>query len=228
MKFYHYTSEEAALSILADKALKFSNLNNLNDPYEELKYFFDEEYLDRTLLSRGVKRIEINRKKKEFQDSYNNIKVVSFSKDFDSQLMWAHYADKHKGIVIQFELINEEQSKYLRVVNYEKEIIKRKTYDTEDYSYALETKGEDWGYENELRLILADDMIINNAMLNFKNDFKVTKLILGYKFNLDSLSFLNNRLQRRGYDNLEIMFLKPSSSHFQLIEDKTIKQNDLG
>lgn len=37
---------------------------------------------------------------KNFRDTMG---VLSLTKRFDNQLMWAHYADSHKGIVLEFD-----------------------------------------------------------------------------------------------------------------------------
>lgn len=38
------------------------------------------------------------------QSELSDLGIISFSEDFDNPLMWAHYADEHKGMVVEFDL----------------------------------------------------------------------------------------------------------------------------
>lgn len=37
------------------------------------------------------------------QSDFHSIGVLSFTEDYNNQLMWAHYADEHKGVVVEFD-----------------------------------------------------------------------------------------------------------------------------
>ena len=37
------------------------------------------------------------------EGEFDNLGVISFTEDFDNPLMWAHYADEHRGMVVEFD-----------------------------------------------------------------------------------------------------------------------------
>ncbi|ROM60417.1 DUF2971 domain-containing protein [Pseudomonas rhodesiae] len=97
--------------------------------------------------------------------------VLCLSERHDDLLMWAHYADCHKGFVIEFDsdspFFHQRRSekddlRYLRPVVYSKERPAITLTDT-DMSELFLTKSEHWEYEKEWRMVvgLADaDKII--------------------------------------------------------------------
>lgn len=84
--------------------------------------------------------------------------VVCFSSDPVQPLMWAHYADSHKGMVLEFDSKDAffDHEAFLKV-DYNKD---RVQYDpsagTDKTHVALIAgrKSQDWFYENEYRLIV--------------------------------------------------------------------------
>ena len=129
---------------------------------------FIGKYLGKTLASL---RIEF---KQVIKDSFKKLKkriVVScFGSKFDSVLMWSHYADKHKGACVEYE-INDKDFKQ---VDYKKEMPTFRLFDTleilfghqfsnkqvdfesGEYDFmsdALLTKSLDWEYEGEIRCV---------------------------------------------------------------------------
>ena len=75
--------------------------------------------------------------------------------------MWAHYAEEHRGICIKYQLSShfikqDENDKYehmyLKKVEYTDKTISIET-PTINSAIAFATKGKEWSYENEVRLI---------------------------------------------------------------------------
>ncbi|MCX6981518.1 MAG: DUF2971 domain-containing protein [Verrucomicrobia bacterium] len=86
-----------------------------------------------------------------------NTGVICFSRRRDRILMWTHYADQHKGIVIGFDSSHFPK---LFDVKYDKERVLVDPFpqhipgseSEENYVYKLiTTKHEDWSYEEECR-----------------------------------------------------------------------------
>lgn len=91
---------------------------------------------------------------------FSNLGVLSLSELPDNHLMWAHYADSHKGFCLGFE--NHETNiigQYGDVVNYEEKMPKPSIA-----SFAMDagsdvvnliayTKSKDWEYEKEWRIL---------------------------------------------------------------------------
>lgn len=106
-----------------------------------------------------------------FEAMNNTIGVLSLTEKPDSILMWGHYAESHKGFVIEFDekhpffdqrkKIGEIQG-YVRKVNYFRERPKLTIYDSskseeENINNLIEkfiwAKNIDWEYEQEWRMI---------------------------------------------------------------------------
>lgn len=91
--------------------------------------------------------------------------VLSLTKKRDPILMWSHYADKHRGICLQFDTSVSEATSVLRgamPVRYRKRIPVLRYFRLStklDVDMAYDTaarKSEVWKYENEWRIIKVD------------------------------------------------------------------------
>jgi len=87
-----------------------------------------------------------------------NICSFSAEESLKSELMWGHYADAGKGIVIEIEVDNIEENS-LKKVKY----VSRDTRPCENMSLEdiLTTKNKEWSYENEYRYLSTDTTIDN-------------------------------------------------------------------
>lgn len=91
---------------------------------------------------------------KTFLPIYKNIGSICLSQNSDSILMWSHYADQHKGLVVEFEISTD--TPILPVV-YEKELTPRRIQDVYGCSQngfipVAFSKHTDWAYEEEWRI----------------------------------------------------------------------------
>lgn len=89
------------------------------------------------------------------------IGILCLSESPDSLLMWAHYADSHRGLVIAFDEKSpffdrrvgaEDELRHLRRVTYSNLRPSLPLSDVVDFSPFM-TKGTDWEYEGEWRMI---------------------------------------------------------------------------
>jgi hypothetical protein len=85
--------------------------------------------------------------------------VLCLSEIADSLLMWSHYADRHRGIVIEFDADQatfncrrgpKDEFYHLRQVVYSE--ARPSTLDHHDGTTVLLTKAPDWAYEREWRI----------------------------------------------------------------------------
>lgn len=111
---------------------------------------------------------------KSYKNSFDYIRATSFcidtqdSKAVENTLMWAHYANCHKGICVEYELSKQDYSsnateyatlfRLLRIDYIDpatpEESIDFTKQDTElNLRTALATKSIDWQYEHEVRMI---------------------------------------------------------------------------
>jgi len=198
---YKYTSLDTARIILKNSSIRFSKPSLFNDPFdcqliidtdntdEEINEYVNQiaqrkglstnqqkEY--RTLLGNPKKRFSITNN--SIQQALNSMKVSCFTTMFDNLLMWAHYANKHQGVVLKFDVLKDASffmTPYL--VNY---VNKYPIFNhiRDDYfkgkghlaKLLVETKSLDWKYESEIR-IMKPDVDISNPTDYY--DFSINK-----------------------------------------------------
>lgn len=168
-KLYHFTSPEAAEAILRGKNLRLSRFENSNDPSELLA---------------------VDQSDKAFRTHYNryldeNVRntwgYLSFSKSWDSPLMWSHYADRHRGVCLEFD--GTSGSKPFFDVQYSKKrIFKGITIEgfsefvsKDNMVELLGTKAKGWEYEQEVRYMHR----LKDRAIDFGPKLKLSKVYLG-------------------------------------------------
>jgi len=126
----------------------------------------------------------------------NNFVVTCFSETYDNELMWAHYADKHRGICVEYDMSKMENDPNIsynkfftypviysesrpqipvvlnRIGKHNYSISEGKYSLSDRYLYLL-TKSKAWKYEQEWRMILPDS---KNNIVNFP---LISKIFLG-------------------------------------------------
>ena len=88
---------------------------------------------------------------------FQSAKSCCFSKVYDSALMWSHYADGHKGIVLSFDtFVNYWSGEGFHEITYSSKRIglPSESTDANEYTWNMLThKSADWSYEQEYRMI---------------------------------------------------------------------------
>ncbi|MGQ5713868.1 DUF2971 domain-containing protein [Enterobacter cloacae] len=186
-KFYKYASIESALIIINDSTLKFTTPDKFNDPFDIYPYFPRigfTKMVERVRNENGNQDPRFSRKELEQmfkvantlkfrQETSKNSAVCCFSKSATILPMWAHYADNHKGCVIEFEMKHEDAVKAATImlstrIYRESEILtpidvtysnkRPPAYDSEGSTQskslaAVFTKATQWSYEEEVRCV---------------------------------------------------------------------------
>ena len=169
---YNYTrvNKDTLRSIL-NNTLWCSNTKNFNDPVDP--------YI------RNVKKEEQN---KFYDYLLEKIKIACLTTHNDNTLMWSHYADKHQGICIEYDIdkiLNENNDKILiKKISYNRKMI---SYDTfinkqkksinsiliddktlNNITDIFTVKSKEWEYEDEYRILFYDEKNENpnGALIN--------------------------------------------------------------
>ena len=104
--------------------------------------------------------------------------IMCFTQDHQNLLMWSHYANHHKGFVLEFDTAYDV-STLLRVskVEYSNEypILDYSEMTNDQYKVVLLRKSEGWKYEQEWRMVVFNGA---NTNLPFK-PAAITGLIFG-------------------------------------------------
>lgn len=93
-----------------------------------------------------------------YADLRAHMGVSSFSERVDSPLMWAHYANSHKGYCVEYDFSNSNMSSSILPVIYQDEIFECScVLDEEKRRQIIITalvKSKDWEYEKEWRMVV--------------------------------------------------------------------------
>jgi hypothetical protein len=120
------------------------------------------------------------------EETNQNIRICSFSELNDSLLLWSHYADEHKGICIEYDLLEEgEVRPFLQPIIYSEKIYKIATFEELTTLRKIGStliKCKDWEYEAEWRLTLfkRNDILPNTITIS-----KPKSVYLGTRFHLN-------------------------------------------
>jgi hypothetical protein len=145
MRVYHFLNTNFAISNLSLKRLKISRFSQLNDPFE---------LLAADLLDPSDQAALAN-----FKDTLDkSTGMICFSSAWSTPLLWGHYADKHSGIVLGFDIPENLLAKVKYTANRTKI-----EFDTQKNQIIngnavmdriLRTKFLDWKYEDEYRMFV--------------------------------------------------------------------------
>ena len=173
MRAYYLTGASFALSNLAMRRVKIARFADLNDPFELLAV--DLKNKDHRWAFQATKE-QLNEDKG----------LICLSKTWGNPLLWGHYAEKHTGIALGFDV----PGSHLAPVIYARKPVKipiDKGTNLPRLSEALmnqllRTKFADWKYEKEVRLFVQLDHTTRESGLyfyDFSNDFTLKEVILG-------------------------------------------------
>jgi hypothetical protein len=140
--------------------------------------FITDELLAGKPNAEEIKKALLEMQNKMFEEIlYQNseklkgaFKLCSFSERVDSTLMWAHYADYHKGFCVEYDIsaIDYEDylSRFLYPVIYSDEMFKAafvlddaETVNNLHLNMAGLVKSKDWSYEKEWRLLFSNGVL---------------------------------------------------------------------
>ena len=98
--FKYREFNKSSIELLINRELWFAEPKSLNDPFECQRTY--SSVLDATWEKHEASesyKLEIDEKLSKY---LNKTGICSFSRTRKNQLMWAHYADEHKGFCIGF------------------------------------------------------------------------------------------------------------------------------
>jgi hypothetical protein len=171
MRLYYFTTERYGLEALRDRRLKIARIDQLNDPFEFLGLALGRR--DRRALRNW--KTELSRR----------FGLICMSATWQHPLLWGHYAEKHQGLCLGFDVSQE-----FRAVRY---VDKRPTLqefgiellsnlDEDDMDSMLHTKFNAWEYEKEYRAfcdLQESDPVTDLYFLPFSKEMKLAQVIVG-------------------------------------------------
>ncbi|WP_172379485.1 DUF2971 domain-containing protein [Vibrio sp. Vb339] len=94
MILYKYMSFQSASKVMNNSSIVFSCLEDLNDPFEGTAICFEESDTLTNKLQKNSHRSRLSR----------NYGVLSLTRNPLNPLMWSHYGDDHRGVVIGIDM----------------------------------------------------------------------------------------------------------------------------
>ena len=135
---YHFVSLPYGLDDLRRRRLKISRLNDLNDPFE--------------LWAIAQSDLHVRQALKETKERMaRDCGLLCFGLDWHNPVLWSHYADRHRGIALGFDIDDH----ILKPVLYRKTRPILNAIDITVADSLLFTKYFDWNYEHEARIYTA-------------------------------------------------------------------------
>jgi hypothetical protein len=179
-RLYHFTTAKFALDDLRNRHLKIAQLDDLNDPFE-LKSVNLCDPVHAQAFD-GIQVLDFEGYKAAVAKRFG---ILCFSEKKADVLQWAHYAERHKGICLGFD-VSGSQGKFGRV-RYKAHRVAFPEKLDESFSWKLlTTKSEAWAYEKEWRVFLElKDGVWNEGagrvlyFADFRTELVLKEVILG-------------------------------------------------
>lgn len=177
-----------------------SEASNLNDPFDCLVYINHKVYIeymfqtvckifpqmDRKVLRETVKASVDDEIDKQISNMKKKFRIACFTENSLSPLMWAHYAESHKGFCLEYDLTRIPEGYRLGILPV---IYSDERYDvtnavvTRDINLLMNPyyfKSSHWKYEKEWRMVITEDMVADGE---FYADFHegISGIHLGLK-----------------------------------------------
>ena len=210
-RLYCYRNAEYGLKTLRDQSLRISRIKELNDPFELLAPSLTDQ-----ARRRAVKFFK--------EDQNRTTGILCFSKDWNSPVMWAHYAERHKGVCLGFDVAKSSSSgeTLLAPVSYVKHRLSWPRERGEEFlDRILLTKFDHWSYEHECRMLLkledceerdgdyfkrfSDGLLLREVYIGVKSEIRPRVLELKSKID--------------GLRDVRIFSTRASRQEFKIVKD---------
>ncbi len=253
-----YSINENLFRVLQSSSLYFNSPLSFNDPFDG-KWHFNTDELQQILIKQKLDNLKIQDPELYNQIIENNCQVsivgtnqtilyynlytahiCCFSTERTNTLLWAHYADNHRGVCLEFDTLEDSdlfsQGEYVRYVSQLPDLSLPRDR-KKIRSHLFFTKYNEWAYESEFRLFrLYDNKEMNElSSQNYKTyggnigktiPFKknsLKKVIVGcglFEFNFSFANYrkfaLLLRLVKENYPDATFSYAKKSETSFSL------------
>lgn len=216
MRVYHFTSAKYAIDDIERQRLKVSRFSELNDPFELLA----ADLLD------PKHRQDFANFKQEVNDKTG---IICFSGAWSNPLLWGHYAAKHTGIALGFD-VSDELLIDVRYTSSRPKIqfdeINRRVVDGHQVlDKLISTKFTDWKYEDESRMYVKLDHSSNELgkyFINFSLDLMLREVIL--RMNCNTSIEEIRKLVISDVTKIKVLKAGMALRKFKVIEDRKYRK----
>lgn len=215
MRLYYMTTAKWAEVILKERRLKLSRFYEANDPFE-LNLIDSRDQIRRKI----VKMIE------KYHSEHTG--MICFGAVWDNPMMWAHYADKHAGICLGFEI----EDKLVSTVDYTDEKIgvefgahlPNHGLSVELLNKVLTTKSIAWESEQERRVLAELETADPTSGLyytDFGPQMQLRSVIIGHRCAWTTLKVVE--LLGQVVEPVRVWKARPAFGRFAMVEQHQVK-----
>lgn len=205
--------------MLPERRMKLSRFHELNDPFELKPH---------TLADKELRRITSLLER----DYFSKKGILCFSDNWRSPVMWAHYAEKHYGVCLGFDVASDADDPTVRQVEYNPERVafmldrEKELFGIDQHFIhtLLYTKAREWAYEREWRVIANldhKDDATGFYYADFGPQLTLREVILGCR-NPTPVGQLA-KLVRNNYASVKVWKVRPAFQEFAMVENKSVK-----
>lgn len=204
MRLYHFLPTDYALDDLRRGRLKIAQIDQLNDPFE----LWCANQRDRPL------RAPMRRWKDVMAKHYG---LLCFCAGWHNPLLWSHYADRHRGICLGFDVADD----FADSVRY----VKSRTplslpLSRESMKQLLFTKFSGWSYEEEWRVwarLEERDHHSNHYFYDFEEQMTLREVIAG-PLCAETKAIISEAAAR--YPDVELIKARLAVKSFSVVRNK--------
>jgi len=261
VKIYKYLHEDRIEDILKHNIFRFTQPEEFNDPFElrpVLRFPHDDRSLYSTLDDNFESFLAFGKTKQEeikeltksivtserftkklnethYKTANKSIGVLCLTKNSDNLLMWAHYANSHRGFVVELDSENSFFKQDLDDKNLMGKL-KKVIYNNERPSESFEnmnienaylTKSEEWKYEEEYRMFAsfkrASEVKNNNIHLYKFTPDVIMSVYCGVSMSEKNKEKIKKIVAHEHLQHINLFQSEISEQHFKL-EFNSIKK----
>lgn len=246
---YRYFRYDAGIEFLKTGKLRLSSVEKFNDPFEflvrndypefflslrestsndELEKKIQKLYEEELFVCRNI----VRNKAKGYINFMKTFRMCCFSEESNNLLMWAHYAEDFRGMVISFNTSLEYWGNDFHQVCYTDNRIDYNDFDKERLAAKevertlLKNKASVWSYEKEWRYIKSRnhcDKDKDGYYMRIPSKY-IQRIIVGCKMDISHYSKIRNII-KDNYSKSKIFKIVPSSYGFSL-DEKDITEKE--
>jgi hypothetical protein len=218
MRLYHYLETRWALDDIRRRRLKLSTIEDMNDPYEGFSVCSDHE----------VTQAALEKTQWEFVNKYI---ALCFSLSPNNILMWSHYGEKHRGICLGFDVLDEltRPVEYIHDVQTAGNMIveRREDFSVEEGAKIVDlqcgAKYDGWCYEQEVRIHLRrneKDGETGQYFREFSERLVLKEVIAGVRFPYSKKLIQDALSGYSGQEEVTILKGRRSTQTFAIVLDE--------
>lgn len=209
---YHFLDAHYGVEDIERQRLKLSHVDRLNDPFEHRAI----ELRDR--MQRDAFHAAI-------VESARLHGIICFSKTFYSPIMWSHYAERHKGICLGFEVRDVPLTEIRYIPKRLRGEItanpRSSRYEQRLMLDITRCKHVEWRYEKEVRLTARLEGMTREGSLYFipfSNQLILRQVIVGAESKISRARV--EQALGPGLSHVEAFQVRPAFKSFQMVRNK--------